>query len=796
MAMCALAIRSRCFLRLLLIALCLALLGSPQQVPEYNLWVCPHCERGVKAAEVTDLSCEVGAAAGGDGSGPHWPSVKRALYVFLRSLDRPAEQRDSPELRALLQLIQAPIQGECYLGTMALGFFSYNFMDPAERREFVRTTVFGGVPFQRAIPLSYWDIYLSGWPIFGLLAAAGSTLQHDAEASPSLAAGSSAPWVGMTGISLEPRECCDFPGGVSEHDKSFMRLLSDNLGSFGWVSGGDPISMAKPLRYLAETAQRNCSWGRATSYFVLAEALLAAPGGISGAVLNSTRNLMTLGEHNLDRCMENTTVYHLMMSLWPFWHVLGRMEMHRHRSGKQVRANEGPQGSLPSAAAAAVAAGASANVAAASVDYRPPALPPDAVQQKWQHFATTRQWSQLTSGSAAQRASGREGAAKAPVLAESCLESGGGNAHVALSADIAQIDGLIVTLNSAAINAGENASRLCFHVFALPRQRAFVTEALSCAFGANLTALGSSSEGAGSNGAATASPLAYLLRGRARLLVHSLEPSQVWNEIGLPAAPRAAAAPSSAAEAVGVESAPDAEASAPDAVELGDAEIRGALKSDTGNLGAVHNFVRFVLHSLLPALPRVVYLDVDLVVRGDLTQLYDTPLLAASPGNGSAATIAVVRRTHQPLRVYVDVLQPAVPSWVPSEAPSFNAGVLVIDLERWRARRASSLVAEWISANRQRRLWNGGSQPPLLLLFYDDVAALDFGWNIDGLGHRLNYPKDVLRQAKVLHWTGPLKPWRHHGVNRFLWEPYLLEYCPAYSFREHTTTCRPDSWFC
>ena len=28
---------------------------------------------------------------------------------------------------------------------------------------------------------------------------------------------------------------------------------------------------------------------------------------------------------------------------------------------------------------------------------------------------------------------------------------------------------------------------------------------------------------------------------------------------------------------------------------------------------------------------------------------------------------------------------------------------------------------------------------------------------------------------QILHWTGPLKPWRHHGVNRKLWEPYTRE---------------------
>ena len=31
----------------------------------------------------------------------------------------------------------------------------------------------------------------------------------------------------------------------------------------------------------------------------------------------------------------------------------------------------------------------------------------------------------------------------------------------------------------------------------------------------------------------------------------------------------------------------------------------------------------------------------------------------------------------------------------PSQAPSFNAGVLVIDLKRWRERSCVRLVAEW-----------------------------------------------------------------------------------------------------
>merc|ERR1719265_3114075 len=72
-------------------------------------------------------------------------------------------------------------------------------------------------------------------------------------------------------------------------------------------------------------------------------------------------------------------------------------------------------------------------------------------------------------------------------------------------------------------------------------------------------------------------------------------------------------------------------------VMIGEVDLANALRSDVGNLGAVHNFVRFVLHELLPGLSRVVYLDVDIVVRGNVCDLFDTPLLTE---NGEMGTIA------------------------------------------------------------------------------------------------------------------------------------------------------------
>ena len=152
---------------------------------------------------------------------------------------------------------------------------------------------------------------------------------------------------------------------------------------------------------------------------------------------------------------------------------------------------------------------------------------------------------------------------------------------------------------------------------------------------------------------------------------------------------------------------------------------------------------------------------------------------------------AVLRMTN-PVSTYVNAVKS--PIWVPTNLPSFNAGVLMLNLALWRERNAKEVVEYWVRQN--QGLWRHGSQPSLLLGFGEEVEKLDWFWNVDGLGHRLNFPKSILNDAIILHWTGPLKPWLKDGINRMLWEKYIPNYCANVSNRHHTVTCRPDSWFC
>ena len=168
----------------------------------------------------------------------------------------------------------------------------------------------------------------------------------------------------------------------------------------------------------------------------------------------------------------------------------------------------------------------------------------------------------------------------------------------------------------------------------------------------------------------------------------------------------------------------------------------------------------------------------------------------------TGATVCAAIRVSSPLFNYIPgALYPYMTEWIPLNNPAFNAGVLFLNLTRWRdnADYLDSKYLKWLYARDDtgpETLWRHGSQPLQLLLFHDEACRLSYPWNVDGLGHRLNYPKTVLEAAGILHWTGPLKPWTHDGVNRLLWEPHTRNYCPRYSFRVHTATCRPDSWFC
>lgn len=192
------------------------------------------------------------------------------------------------------------------------------------------------------------------------------------------------------------------------------------------------------------------------------------------------------------------------------------------------------------------------------------------------------------------------------------------------------------------------------------------------------------------------------------------------------------------------------------------------------------NYARNYLADLLPAcVRRVVYLDSDLVLVDDIAKLDATPL-------GDQSVLAAPEYCNANFTSYFTPTFWSNPSlsltFAGRNACYFNTGVMVIDLQRWRAGDYTTKIVEWMELQKRMRIYELGSLPPFLLVFAGNIAPVDHKWNQHGLGGdnfrglcRDLHPGPV----SLLHWSGKGKPWARLDANRpcpldALWAPYDL----------------------
>lgn len=175
-------------------------------------------------------------------------------------------------------------------------------------------------------------------------------------------------------------------------------------------------------------------------------------------------------------------------------------------------------------------------------------------------------------------------------------------------------------------------------------------------------------------------------------------------------------------------------------------------------------YLRFLAPEILPeSVGRVVYLDCDVVVLGDVAEL------AAVPLDGKAVA--------------------AVPEWAWSGpeverrmtglgiAPGHryvNSGVLVMDLARWRRDGITERLLARVAELGSRLVYF--DQDALNAALQGDIALLDMRWNLqplmlgrfarasDAAGHRR--ARAARRNPGVIHYTTASKPWTHRVAVR------------------------------
>ncbi|KAL0919873.1 hypothetical protein M5K25_011997 [Dendrobium thyrsiflorum] len=199
------------------------------------------------------------------------------------------------------------------------------------------------------------------------------------------------------------------------------------------------------------------------------------------------------------------------------------------------------------------------------------------------------------------------------------------------------------------------------------------------------------------------------------------------------------------------------------------------------------NYARNYLGDLLPpCVRRVIYLDSDILVVDDIRRLWDSASTALNAA--TSAAVAAPEYCHADFSRYFTATFWKGP-WgrLAFEGRRrrpcyFNTGVMVLDLDRWRAKGYSRRIERWMEVQKRNRIYDLGSLPPFLLVFAGEVEGLDHRWNQHGLGgDNLKESCRVLHPGPVslLHWSGKGKPWDRMDAGKpcpidHLWKVYDL----------------------
>lgn len=174
------------------------------------------------------------------------------------------------------------------------------------------------------------------------------------------------------------------------------------------------------------------------------------------------------------------------------------------------------------------------------------------------------------------------------------------------------------------------------------------------------------------------------------------------------------------------------------------------------------NYARFAIDSLLPKeASKAMWIDADTIVRCDVVPMVRNALsdkkssniIAAVPGEGSIRGYTSKAKKDFNLTV------------------TFNAGVYVVDLKKWRKKKLSKKIRKITQKNRKEQMYRLGSQSPLVLAIRDKFEHLDWNWNakVSNFGRDDRHANE--KEACLLHWNGPDKPWAN-GTHKELWIPY------------------------
>lgn len=171
---------------------------------------------------------------------------------------------------------------------------------------------------------------------------------------------------------------------------------------------------------------------------------------------------------------------------------------------------------------------------------------------------------------------------------------------------------------------------------------------------------------------------------------------------------------------------------------------------------SVETYYRYIIADIAPNLNKALYLDADLVVNGNLNELYDIDL-----ENNYCAGVKdkFIEETD-----YKNTL-----GLSPNET-YINAGVLLLNLSRMRKDNVSEKLLS--NTNKLAEQIEYQDQDIINITFRGQIKEVDSRYNF--ASSNVIREKSKIKEAMIIHYTGPIKPWNKNCKHKLrnLWKNY------------------------
>lgn len=181
-------------------------------------------------------------------------------------------------------------------------------------------------------------------------------------------------------------------------------------------------------------------------------------------------------------------------------------------------------------------------------------------------------------------------------------------------------------------------------------------------------------------------------------------------------------------------------------------------------------YYRIFIPNLFPYYKKVLYLDCDITVLGDVAELYNHHIHGFYVG----AAVEEVMQTYEVFGNYVEKADGI------KRENYFNAGILLINCRRWRKKLIAERFVDLLNRYKFRVVQD---EDYLNVLCKGHVRWINLGWNKTSYKNENFDDKDL----KLIHWKINWRPWKYKDV---LYEEHFWKYAKMTDFYDQLINMR------